>query len=114
MFGFLLRRKASALIWQYLDGVLAPDRLALLERLLRTRASIRQQFVDCAVLNTLLMAYYHPQRYAQMPASDGRPRLPADTASDQRLGDELAQLYRASAPHNDDEQRPRRTKRPAG
>ncbi|MFN3168467.1 MAG: hypothetical protein ACE37H_15515 [Phycisphaeraceae bacterium] len=114
MIAYLLRRKAAALTWQYLDGVIPPDRFELLQRLLRRHRVVRRQFVDCAVLNALLFAYFNPGRYAATPATDGRPRpIDFEPIDADRLDEELAQL----AGHDEagePEARPRRTKRPAG
>ncbi len=115
MLAFLIRRKASILIWQYLDGIIPPDRFDLLQRLLSKHSSIRQQFVDCAVLNALLFAHFNPGRYSAVPAMNGQPQRledPADAGS--ALQAELDQIEADAAAQHDDEPHQRRTKRPAG
>ncbi len=116
MFAFLLRHKAGALIWQYLDGVIAPQRLDLLQRLLHRHRGVRQQFVDCAVLNALLFAYFNPGRYASVPSPQGYPQRtresdPSDDTA--RLDAELSQIE-ADLNRPDEGKRERKTKRPAG
>lgn len=105
MFTALLRRKASPLIWQYLDGAIPADRLELLQKLLRKNSAIRRQFVDCAMLNALLFAYFNPGRIATAPSADGHPQ-PVDDPLFNDLADAINR--------EDDEPRERRTKRPAG
>lgn len=64
---FSKRNYVAELIWQYLDGVIPADRFAFLERTLGRWPWARRHFVDCAVLNALLLAYYNPERYKTLP-----------------------------------------------
>ncbi|MFI4862379.1 MAG: hypothetical protein ACIAXF_17070 [Phycisphaerales bacterium JB063] len=64
---FSKRNYVAELIWQYLDGVIPADRFVFLEKTLSRWPWARQQFVDCAVLNALLLAYYNPGRYKTLP-----------------------------------------------
>ena len=67
MFHFFRKRRIAQLIWQYLDGVIPADRFSLLEETLQRWSWARQQFVDCAVLNALLLAYFNPGKYKRLP-----------------------------------------------
>ena len=117
MLAFLTRRKVTALIWQYLDGVIPSDRFDLLQRVLRSNRWVRQQFVDCAVLNALLFAYFNPGRYSAVPARSGRVQEIDDfecEACNLDLDAELEAIEREEREREQRETRERRTKRPAG
>ncbi|MEM1354968.1 MAG: hypothetical protein AAGC44_03335 [Planctomycetota bacterium] len=113
MFWFLRRKKISALIWMYLDGVIPPDRFTLLEKLLRVDRWTRTQFVDCAVLNALLFAYFNPNRYAAVPSATGHPQtLLESEAGGLDLEAELRAIEQDEAHVTQPSKR--RQKRPAG
>jgi hypothetical protein len=114
MLWFLRRKKISTLIWMYLDGVIPPDRFQLLEKLLRVDAWTRKQFVDCAVLNALLFAYFNPSRYAAVPSASGLPQTLAECeACNLDLDAELEAIEREEREREEAEARDRRRKRPA-
>lgn len=115
MFWFLRRKKISTLIWMYLDGVIPQDRFQLLEKLLRVDSWTRKQFVDCAVLNALLFAYFNPGRYAAMPSANGLPQtLDGCEACNLDLDAELEAIEREEREREAIQARQRRQKRPAG
>ena len=67
MFQFFKKRRVAELVWQYLDGVIPPDRFRFLEESLQRWSWARTQFIDCAVLNALLTAYFNPGKYKTLP-----------------------------------------------
>ena len=82
MFHFFRKKRIAELVWQYLDGVIPPDRFRFLEESLQRWSWARTQFIDCAVLNALLTAYYNPGTYKTLPTlgemiSPGRAPAPA-------------------------------------
>lgn len=115
MFWFIRRKKISTLIWMYLDGVIPPDRFSLLEKLLRVDSWTRKHFVDCAVLNALLFAYFNPNRYATVPSASGHPQTLAECeVCNLDLDAELEAIEREEREREENEARERRHKRPAG
>jgi len=93
MFRIFLKKRISILIWQYLDGAIPADRFEILEKALSRFKWARASFVDSAVLNALLMAYYHPNEYSAVPDAMGMPqRLSAVSAGEMNLDAELAAL----------------------
>lgn len=67
MFHFFRRNRVAEMVWQYLDGVIPADRFKLLQEMLNRWPWARQQFVDCAILNALLLAYFNPDKYKTLP-----------------------------------------------
>lgn len=53
----LIGRDPDRLIWEYLDGEITPPRAQLLSKVLSNKASVRERFVEAAVLHGMLLDY---------------------------------------------------------
>lgn len=115
MFQFFRRKRVAEMVWQYLDGVIPDDRFALLQEMLTRWPWARQQFVDSAILNALLLAYFNPGKYKTLPTlSEMLSPEPAYSCPTCNL-DLDAELEALEAELEGTEPRPKpRRKRPAG